>query len=81
MKEEYSVEPIVSVWPTVQSDAENYNDYLENGYLVNVNRGVRMTMQIQGNTVFVDMTNENAREYVWDRIDKIINNLGLTIIG
>ncbi|KPI49183.1 family 31 glucosidase [Clostridioides difficile] len=77
LKEEYSVEPIVSVWPTVQSDAENYNDYLENGYLVNVNRGVRMTMQIQGNTVFVDMTNENAREYVWDRIDKNYKQLGI----
>ncbi|MCC0648149.1 glycoside hydrolase family 31 protein [Clostridioides sp. ZZV15-6598] len=77
LKEEYSVEPIVSVWPTVQSDAENYNDYLENGYLVNVNRGVRMTMQIQGNTVFVDMTNKNAREYVWDRIDKNYKQLGI----
>lgn len=77
LKEEYLVEPIVSVWPTVQSDAENYNDYLENGYLVNVNRGVRMTMQIQGNTVFVDMTNKNAREYVWDRIDKNYKQLGI----
>ncbi|MCC0702827.1 glycoside hydrolase family 31 protein [Clostridioides sp. ES-S-0049-02] len=77
LKEEYSVEPIVSVWPTVQSDAENYNDYLENGYLVNVNRGVRMTMQIQGNTVFVDMTNRDARDYVWDRIDKNYKQLGI----
>lgn len=77
LKEEYLVEPIISVWPTVQSDAENYNDYLENGYLVNVNRGVRMTMQIQGNTVFVDMTNKNAREYVWDRIDKNYKQLGI----
>lgn len=77
LKEEYSVEPMVSVWPTVQSDAENYNDYLENGYLVNVNRGVRMTMQIQGNTVFVDMTNRDARDYVWDRIDKNYKQLGI----
>lgn len=64
LKEEYGVEPIVSVWPTVQSDAENYNKYLENGFLVKLNRGVRITMQIQGNTVFIDMTNRKAREYV-----------------
>lgn len=65
---DYDVEPIVSVWPTVQSDARNYQHYLENGYLVKVNRGVRMTMQIQGNTVFVDMTNKSARDYVWSLI-------------
>jgi alpha-D-xyloside xylohydrolase len=70
LKQTYQVEPIISVWPTVQTDAENYNEYLENGYLVKVNRGVRLTMQIQGNTVFVDMTNEQARNYVWNLIKK-----------
>ncbi len=70
LKETYQVEPIISVWPTVQTDAENYNEYLEKGYLVKVNRGIRLTMQIQGNTVFVDMTNKQARKYVWNLIKK-----------
>lgn len=70
LREKYGVEPLISIWPTVQSDAKNYQDYLENGFLVKVNRGVRLTMQIQGNTVFVDMTDPKAREYVWDLIEK-----------
>lgn len=70
LKNNYGVEPLISVWPTVQTDAENYEEYLENGYLVKVNRGVRLTMQIQGNTVFVDMTNNEARQYVWNLIKK-----------
>lgn len=79
IKEEYNVEPIISIWPTVQSDAENYGDYLEGGYLVNVNRGIRLTMQIQGSTVFVDTTNPEARDYVWKRIEKNYKALGIDL--
>lgn len=77
LRDNYQVEPIVSVWPTVQTDAENYETYLENGYLVKVNRGVRLTMQIQGNTVFIDMTNEEARKYVWKLLKKNYVNKGI----
>ena len=77
LRDEYNVEPIISIWPTVQTDAMNFNEYLENGYLVKVNRGVRLTMQIQGNTIFVDMTNEKAREYVWNLIKKNYVNKGV----
>ena len=66
---------------TVQTDAMNFNEYLENGYLVKVNRGVRLTMQIQGNTIFVDMTNEKAREYVWNLIKRIMLTKELNIFG
>lgn len=77
LKNKYNVEPLISIWPTVQSDAENYEDYLQGGYLVDVNRGVRLTMQIQGSTVFVDMTNPEARDYVWKRIKKSYKDIGI----
>lgn len=77
LKNNYNVEPLISVWPTVQTDAENYNVYLENGYLVDVNRGVRLTMQIQGTTVFVDTTNPEATEYVWSLLKKNYESLGI----
>lgn len=84
LKEDYKVEPIISVWPTVQTDAVNYNEYLENGFLVKINRGVPLTMQIQGNTVFVDMTNEKAQAYVWqllqrNYVDKGVNYFWLDV--
>lgn len=78
LKEDYHVEPMISIWPTVQTDAQNYEEYLNNGYLVKVNRGVRLTMQIQGNTVFVDMTNKEARDYVWSLIKKNYKDLGIS---
>ncbi|RLK62841.1 glycoside hydrolase family 31 protein [Atopobacter sp. AH10] len=76
LKNNYCVEPLISIWPTVQTDAKNYEDYFENGYLVKVNRGVPVTMQIQGNTMFIDMTNSEARNYVWSLIKKNYVDIG-----
>lgn len=77
LKEEYNVEPLISIWPTVQSDAYNYEEYLNNGYLVKVNRGIRLTMQIQGNTVYLDTTNPEAREYAWSLIKENYKDIGI----
>lgn len=77
LKEDYNVEPLISIWPTVQSDAYNYDDYLEGGYLVKVNRGVRLTMQIQGDTVYIDTTNPEARDYAWNLIKENYKDIGI----
>ncbi|AYW46531.1 glycoside hydrolase family 31 protein [Tetragenococcus koreensis] len=77
LKKDYGVEPVISIWPTVQSDAYNYEDYLQGGYLVKVNRGIRLTMQIQGNTVYLDTTNPEARDYVWSLIKKNYKDIGI----
>ena len=77
LKEEYNVEPLISIWPTVQSDAYNYEEYLNNGYLVKVNRGIRLTMQIQGNTVYLDTTNPEARDYAWSLIKENYKDIGI----
>lgn len=74
---ENNVEPIISIWPTVQTDAENFLEYQKNGYLINVNRGVPISMQIQGQTIFVDTTNEEACRYVWSLIDKNYKKIGI----
>lgn len=75
--EELGIELNVSIWPTVSTEAENYQEYLENGYLIKVNRGIRVTMQIQGSTIFMDATNEEAQEYVWSLIKKNYINYGI----
>lgn len=77
LQNDYHVEPLISIWPTVQNTAKNYSDYLERGYLIKTNRGVRMTMQIQGNTIFADVTNPAARDYIWNRIEKNYSRLGV----
>ena len=71
------IEPVISIWPTVDHQSENYDEMLEKGYLINTNRGVRMSMDFQGNTIHFDATHPNAREYVWQIVKKNYYDLGI----
>lgn len=59
---------MVSVWPTVDYRSENFQEMKEKGYLVQCEKGVRISMLCGGNEVFFDATNPEARRYVWEKI-------------
>lgn len=60
------IELMVSVWPTVQEESVNYEELQELGYLTRSEFGSRMNHL--GRTCFVDMTNPNARAYMWSKL-------------
>ena len=66
--DEMGIKAMISVWLTVSTNAKTYQEFLENGYLIHVDRGVKMTMQQLGNTVFIDTTNPTAQKYVWSKL-------------
>ncbi len=59
------IELMVSIWPTVDYRCSRFEDMKEKGYLIRTDRGVRIAMTFQGNTVHFDPTNPGARDYVW----------------
>ena len=61
------IEPMVSVWPTVDKESENYPEMLEKGLLIRTERGVRVGLDFQGQTIHFDATNPDARKYVWEK--------------
>ncbi|KAI1864484.1 uncharacterized protein JN550_008771 [Neoarthrinium moseri] len=61
------IELMVSIWPTVDKLSENYQEMLEHGYLIRVDRGIRTAMDFQGDTVHFDATNPASRKYVWEK--------------
>ena len=69
MKElkEMKIELMVSIWPTVDVKSENYEEMVEKGLLIRTERGMRVAMDFQGNTVHFDPTNPESRKYVWDK--------------
>lgn len=73
------IELMVSVWPTVDQNCENYNEMLENGYLVHTDRGVRTNMQYLGNQVFMDPTNPGTRQFVWSKAKQNYFDKGVKI--
>ncbi|MCQ2505736.1 MAG: family 31 glucosidase [Lachnospiraceae bacterium] len=61
------VEPVVSIWPTVDDRSENFGEMAEKGYLVKADRGVSLTGTWCGNVVYFDATNPDARKFVWEK--------------
>ncbi|MFY9175878.1 MAG: glycoside hydrolase family 31 protein [Caldicoprobacterales bacterium] len=76
---EMGIELMVSIWPTVDHRSENYDEMVENGYLIRTDRGHRIAMDFHGNTVHFDPTNPGAREYVWQKIKKNYYDRGIRI--
>ncbi|KAK7748117.1 hypothetical protein SLS53_001370 [Cytospora paraplurivora] len=73
------IEPMVSIWPTVEPDSENWDEMMEKGLLIRSERGFRAAMDFQANTVHFDATNPAARRYVWDKAARNYGQYGIRL--
>jgi alpha-D-xyloside xylohydrolase len=76
---EMGIELMVSIWPTVDRRSENWNEMVERGLLVRTERGYRIGMDFQGNTIHFDATNPEARAFVWGKAKKNYYDKGIKI--
>ncbi len=70
-------ELMVSIWPTVDRESENFDEMLEKGYLIRTERGFRTGLYFQGATVHYDATNPEAGRFVWDKVKKNYYDIGI----
>ncbi len=73
------IELMVSIWPMVDYQSENYSEMVEKGLLTRTERGIRIDNLYQGNTVHFDATNPEARAYVWNKCKKNYYEKGIHI--
>ncbi|KAH8897759.1 hypothetical protein GQ53DRAFT_791557 [Thozetella sp. PMI_491] len=73
------IEPMVSIWPTVQHDSTHFEEMKAKGLLIRSERGFRVVMDFQGNTVHFDATNPAAREYVWEKARENYGKYGIRL--
>ncbi|QHQ59943.1 family 31 glucosidase [Anaerocolumna sedimenticola] len=73
------IELMVSIWPTVDYRSENFEEMRNRGLLIRTDRGFRISMDFQGNTVHYDATNPEAREYVWNKAKENYYKKGVKI--
>lgn len=76
---EMGIELMVSIWPTVDRESENYNEMLEKGYLIRTERGFRVGLNFQGATIHYDATNPKARKYVWEKVKNNYYKKGIKV--
>lgn len=75
--EEMGMHLMVSIWPTVDGESENYQEMEELGYLTRSEQGKRLGQL--GNAAIIDVTNPDGREYVWSKIKKNYYEKGIHI--
>ncbi len=60
------IEPVVSVWPTIDERSENYGEMAGRGYLVRTDRGNDVSTWM-GAAVYFDATHPGAQKFVWEK--------------
>lgn len=74
------IQLMVSIWPTVETDSENYEEMLENGYLIRCDRGVDTSfIFLDKKTLPFDATNPEARGYVWAKVKEHYYDAGIRL--
>ncbi len=73
------IELMVSVWPQVDLQSENFNEMQQRGLLVKPEMGVNISMLFGGYSNFFDATNPEARKYVWEKCKKNYYDYGIKI--
>ena len=76
---EMGIELMVSIWPTVDYRSENFHEMRSKGLLIRVESGYPISMDFQGNTLHCDVTNPEAREYLWEKAKKNYYDKGVKI--
>ena len=76
------IQPIVSIWPTINPKSENFRHMNEAGMLIRTETGQYGTFDFYGQQTFIDPTNPDTRQYMWDIVkrnyyDKGIHNFWL----
>lgn len=72
------IELLVSIWPTVDSRSENFDEMMQKGYLIRTERGLRVgIIDKRGATIFFDPTNPGSREFVWQKAKQNYYDIGV----
>lgn len=75
--ENMGIKPIVSIWPTINPNSENYEDMNEKNMLVRTENGQYGTFSFYGQQTFIDVMNPETRKFVWEKIKKNYYDYGI----
>ncbi len=67
---EMRIEPVVSIWPTINPKSENYQEMNDGNMLVRIENGQYGTFDFYGQQTFIDLMNPETADFVWDKVRK-----------
>ncbi len=75
--EKMDIKPIVSIWPTINPNSENYSYMDKRNMLLRTERGIYGLFPFHGAQTYVDPSNPETREYMWSKIKENYFSLGI----
>ena len=74
---EMGIETMVSFWPQVSWQSENYEEMRDQGLLIRNHSGVDVQSIFHGNNVLADPMNPRTRQYVWNKCRENYTSKGI----
>ena len=71
------LEPVVSIWPTINPNSRNWRPMSEGNMLVRTENGQYGIFDFYGQQTYVDVTSPQARDYLWKQVKKGYYDLGI----
>ena len=68
---------MVSVWPSVDKKCSHFYEMQDKGFLVRNEHGSNQTYDFNGDCLTIDITNPDAREYLWEICKKNYADYGI----
>jgi alpha-D-xyloside xylohydrolase len=71
------VHPVVSIWPTINPNSENYQTMDDENMLVRTENGQFGTFNFYGQQTFIDPTNPKCGPFVWSKVKENYYQYGI----
>ncbi len=72
-----NIEPVVSIWPTINPNSRNYAHMDDNNMLVRTENGQYGIFPFNGQQTYVDVTNPDTRSFLWAQVRKNYYEYGI----
>ncbi len=71
------IELVVSVWPTLSPQSENYDEFRRRNFTIRPESGVNLFLEASDDLTYVDVTHPGARKALWSKLKENYFDLGV----
>lgn len=75
--ESMGIKLLVSVWPTLAENSDNYTTFKKHNFTIRPEQGVNLFLRANDDLTYVDVTHPGARKALWDILKKNYWDLGV----
>jgi len=68
---------VVSVWPTLAPESENYDEFIRKNFTIRPENGVNLFLKANDDLTYVDATHPEARKALWAKLKENYFDLGV----